>query len=121
MEPFHSSRTVQPSASSICQGSGTFVLNGATSSFEALSSTAIFNGMGYNNTLNKYVIANWNSTANNQKDLVLPDKSGSFFLQADSSLNYEFTTVNEKSLFHDTLGIGSDSQRIVTYWGDTAI
>ena len=60
--------------------SGIYVLNGGTSSFEVLSVPVIFNGMEYDNTSNKYVIANWSSTASNHKDLLLPDKSGSLFL-----------------------------------------
>lgn len=102
--------------------SGTYVLttDGDTPSLDALSASVIFNGIGYDNTSNRYAIANWNSSVSNYKDLLLPDKSGSYFLQTDSSNNYEFTTLNAKSLFHDTLGIGSDTQRIVTYWGDNA-
>ena len=103
--------------------SGTYVLttDGTTPSLEVFDAPLIFGTLGYDNTSNKYAIANWNSTASNHKDLVLPDKSGSFFLQVDStSNNYDFATVNAKSLFHDTLGIASDTQRIVTYWGENA-
>ena len=102
--------------------SGTYVLttNGTTPSFAALTEPVVMNGMGYDNTSNKYVIANWNSSTSNHKDLVLPDKSGSFFLQADASSNYEFAVINAKNLFHDNLGMESDAQKVVTYWADNA-
>ena len=102
--------------------SGTYVLtsNGTTASFEALTEPVVLNGMGYDNTSNRYVIANWNSTQSNHKDLALPNKSGSFFLQADASSNYEFAAINAKSLFHENLGLESNAQKIVTYWGENA-
>ena len=104
--------------------SGTYVLTVAgdesSPTFHALDASVIYGGMGYGNTSNRYVIANWNSTTSTHKDLALPDKSGSFFLQADSSNNCSFATVNPKSLFHDALGMESDTQKIVTYWGDNA-
>ena len=104
--------------------SGTYVLTTkggtASASFDALNAPLIFNTLGYDNTSSKYAITNWNSSTSNHKDLVLPDKSGSFFPQADSSLNYAFDTITAKNLFHETLGIGSDSNKILTYRGENA-
>ena len=102
--------------------SGIYVLttDGTTPSSEVFDESLIFRTMGYDNTSDRYAIANWNSTASNHKDLVLPNKSGSFFLHIDSSNNYDFATINAKSLFHDILGIESDAQKIVTYWDDQA-
>ena len=97
--------------------SGTFVLtmDGTTPSLEVFDTLLIFGTMGYDNTSNRYAIPNWNSTVSNHKDPVLPNKSGSFFFHTDSSNNYDFATINAKSLFHDILGIESDKQKIVTY------
>ena len=102
--------------------SGTYVLtmDGTTPSLEVFNESLIFGTMGYDNTPNRYAIANWNSTASNHKDPVLPNKSWSFFLHIDSSNNYDFATINAKSFFHDILGIESDAQKIVTYWDDQA-
>ena len=37
-----------------------------------------------------------------------------------SSSNYEFAVINAKNLFHDNLGMESDAQKVVTYWGEEA-
>ena len=104
--------------------SGTYVLTtkggAASASFDALNAPLIFTTLGYENTSSKYAITNWNSSTSNHKNLLLPDKSGSFFLQTDSSLNYSFNTITAKNLFHDTLGIGSDSYKIVAYSDENA-
>ena len=102
--------------------SGIYILtrDGTTPSLEVFDESLIFGTMDYDNTSNRYAIPNWNSTVSNHKDLVLPNKSGSFFLHTDSSNNYDFATINAKSLFHDILGIESDTQKIVTYWDDQA-
>ena len=102
--------------------SGTYVLttDGTTPAWAAITEPVVLNNIGYGSTSNRYVIANWNSTQSNHKDLVLPDKSGSFFLQADTNSNYEFAAINAKNLFHDNLGMESDAQKIVTYWGENA-
>ena len=96
--------------------SGIYVLttDGTTPSLEVFNASLIFGTMGYDNMSDRYAIANWNSTASNHKDPVLPNKSGTFFLHTDSSNNYDFATINAKSLFHDILGIESDTQKIVT-------
>ena len=99
---------------------GTYVLttDGTTPALAALTEAVVLNGIGYDSTSNRYVIANWNSNQSNHKDLLLPNKSGSFMLSCDNSSNYEFVTLSPKSLFNENFGISSGDQTIVGYWGE---
>ena len=64
--------------------SGTHVLvtNGDTSAptWTQLSEEIVLNNGGYNNTSNKYLLTNWNSTTSNHRTLALPDTSGYYML-----------------------------------------
>ena len=100
--------------------SGIYVLRGGTNpSFETMDPEMLHDTLGYENT-NGFAIMNWNSTTSNRKNLTLPNKSGTFLLMADSNINFVFSSLNAKILFNHVLGIGSDTQRIVSYWGDSA-
>ena len=100
--------------------SGIYVLRGGTNpTFETMDAKMLHDTLGYDNT-GGYAIMNWNSTTSNRKNLTLPNKSGSFLLMADSNINFVFSSLNAKILFNHALGIGSDTQRIVSYWGDSA-
>ena len=100
--------------------SGIYVLRGGTNpSFETMDAEMLHDTLGYENT-NGFAIMNWNSTTSNRKNLTLPNKSGTFLLMADSNINFVFSSLNAKILFNHVLGIGSDTQRIVSYWGDNA-
>ena len=108
-------------------GSGKYVLNmneDGVPSFSTIDATTINTALGLDNTSNKYVIANWNSTTSTRKDLFLPDQSGTYILKATDAgafgKEYSFSTLNASTLFHDTLGVQSTNLCLIAYKGNSA-
>ena len=108
-------------------GSGKYVLNmsdDGVPSFSTIDATTINTALGLGNTSNQYAIANWNSTTNTRKDLILPEQSGTYILKATEAgafgTVYEFSTLNATGLFHDTLGIQSTNLCLIAYKGNSA-
>ena len=107
--------------------SGKYLLNmdeNGEPSFSTLDATTINTALGLNNTSNKYVIANWNSTTSTRTNLVLPDQSGVYILKATSAgafgNQYTFATMNASGLFHEILGVQSNNMCLIAYKGSSA-
>ena len=108
-------------------GSGKYLLNmdeNGGPSFSTIDASTINTALGLNNTSNKYVIANWNSTTSKRTDLVLPDQSGSYILKAaegdSAGTKYIFDTLNASTLFNGALGVQSNNMCLIAYKGSSA-
>ena len=110
--------------------SGTHVLvtNGDTSAptWTQLSEEIVLNNGGYNNTSNKYLLTNWNSTTSNHRTLALPDTSGYYMLcykplsEGDISTADNFMEITANALFTNVLGINSTQKSVIAYSGNSA-
>lgn len=110
--------------------SGTHVLvtNGDVSppSWTHLSESIVFNNGGYNNTSNRYLLTNWNSTASNHRTLALPDTSGYYMLSykpmstGDITTADTFVQITPNALFNNVLGIDSNNRSVIGYSGSSA-
>ena len=110
--------------------SGTHVLvtNGDTSAptWTQLNEEIVLNNGGYNNTSNKYLLTNWNSTTSNHRTLALPDTSGYYMLcykplsDGDISTADNFMEITANALFTNVLGINSTQKSVIAYSGSSA-